>query len=68
MSGPAHPRCQGPAGHVCQVPSGRKCVEKGCDAPAGTGWGPNWCPVHDEERINRVSASLDAIEAGWGQS
>lgn len=47
--------------HVCQNPSGRACIERGCDAPAGTGWGPHWCPEHDAERLDRIGASLDSI-------
>lgn len=41
----AHPNCT--EGHTCQVPSGRPCVERGCTEPAGTLWGPLWCPDHD---------------------
>lgn len=59
----AHPDCHGPAGHVCQEPSGKACVERGCDEPAGTQWGPLWCPLHDMERIDRVSAGMDAALA-----
>lgn len=59
----AHPKCQGPAGHICQQPSGRVCIEAGCARAAGTWWGPMWCPQHDEERLNRVSASLESILA-----
>ena len=62
MSG-SHPKCQTPAGHVCQKPSGRTCYEPGCDKPAGTLWGPCWCPDHDEERLNRIDARLEAILA-----
>jgi Zn finger protein HypA/HybF involved in hydrogenase expression len=61
MSDDAHPKCQGEAGHICQQPSGRTCVD--CDQPAGTLWGPMWCPGCDEKRLNRVSASLEAALA-----
>ena len=43
----SHPNCT--EGHVCQEPSGRTCL--GCDEPAGTIWGPYWCPEHDKERL-----------------
>lgn len=62
MSDHAHPKCDN--GHICQQPSGRVCVEAGCDQPAGTLWGPMWCPDHDRERLDRISASLDALIAG----
>lgn len=63
MSG-AHPKCVD--GHVCQEPSGRECIEYGCHEPAGTHWGPMWCPDHDRERPNRISAQLDNIAASFG--
>jgi hypothetical protein len=55
----AHPRCTD--GHVCQKPSGAPCIEPGCNEPAGTLWGPLWCPDHDRERIARVDRNLRAI-------
>ena len=61
----AHPNCHGPAGHVCAKASGRKCYERECGEPAGTPWGPLWCPAHDEERLDRISASLDAIAGNF---
>lgn len=57
----AHPKCTD--GHVCQEPSGRTCIEAGCDEAAGTLWGPLWCPDHDRERLDRISAQFDAILA-----
>jgi hypothetical protein len=58
-----HPHCHGPEGHVCEEPSGRTCVETDCDQPAGTLWGPLWCPAHDEERLNRVSGGIENLLA-----
>lgn len=60
----SHPNCV--SGHVCQVPTGRECIEDGCHGPAGTWWGPLWCPEHDRERLDRINASLAALvrEAG----
>lgn len=58
----SHPDCRGPRGHVCQQPSGRTCIEVGCDAPAGTRWGPYWCPDHDADRLDRIDASLNALQ------
>lgn len=48
-------------GHTCQKPSGRVCVENSCNEPAGTLWGPLWCPDHDKERLDRISANLESI-------
>jgi hypothetical protein len=56
----SHPNCTN--GHVCQVPSGRKCVD--CGEPAGTKWGPYWCPDCDKKRLDRVTANLDSIMGG----
>ena len=46
--------------------SERKCVEPDCDEPAGTPWGPYWCPTHDRERLDRISANLDAMAEVMG--
>jgi hypothetical protein len=59
----AHPDCL--TEHVCAVPSGKSCVEPGCDAPAGTKWGPYWCPPHDQERLARVSDQLHGVQASF---
>lgn len=59
----SHPRCADEL-HTCQKPSGRRCIEKGCDEPAGTNWGPLWCPRHDKERLERISAQLEALVSG----
>lgn len=61
--GRAHPNCHGPDGHICQKPSGARCVEAGCNEPAGTLWGPLWCPEHDMERLDRVTAGLESAMA-----
>jgi hypothetical protein len=59
----SHPQCWTGHGyrHTCQRPSGQTCVEAGCDQPAGTRWGPYWCPDCDVERLDRIMASLEAI-------
>lgn len=61
MSGKSHPQCWGPGGHVCQVPSGRDCID--CGQPAGTAWGPYWCPDCDVKRLDKISANLESIQA-----
>ena len=60
MTNESHPKCN-PV-HVCQRPSGRICVEHGCPEAAGTLWGPYWCPDHDKERLDRITASLESLE------
>lgn len=57
----SHQRCKDAGEHVCQVPSGRKCID--CGGPAGTRWGPYWCPPCDEKRLDRITASLESISA-----
>jgi hypothetical protein len=52
--------------HICREPSGRVCIEKGCEEPAGTGWGPYWCPDHDVERLDNISAGLRDIASALG--
>ena len=61
---PSHPNCvhgdiyvHGP----CLKPSGRECIEDGCTDPAGTLWGPLWCPMHDVERLDRIEQNLRAM-------
>lgn len=55
----SHPKCRD--GHVCQVPSGRTCLD--CDQPAGTRWGPYWCPDCDKKRLDRITVNLNAALA-----
>jgi len=62
-SGESHPQCLAAGEHICQVSSGRECVEQECVAPAGTLWGPMWCPPHDKDRLDRITASFAAIAA-----
>jgi len=46
--------------------TGNKCIESGCDRPAGTAWGPHWCYLHNAERIERIDNSLSKIAADFG--
>lgn len=52
--------------HNCHEPSGRSCIE--CGAPAGTPWGPYWCPDCDVVRLDRVSAGLAEIAASFKEA
>ena len=47
--------------HVCRKPSGRMCVD--CRRPAGTDWGPMWCPDCDVKRLDRVGAQMESLLA-----
>ena len=43
--------------------TGEKCIEKGCDRPAGTAWSPYWCQPCNAKRLHRVSDQLElAVE------
>ncbi len=57
----AHHLCTQEGHHICLEPSGRICYEPSCDEPAGTWWGPLWCPKHDKERLDRISGQLRSI-------
>ncbi len=57
----AHPKCQTDAGHVCHKPSGRTCIKRGCEAAAGTPWGPYWCPDCDVARLDNVSTGFAEV-------
>lgn len=61
MSANTHPGCTRPDGHVCHRPSGKRCIEPDCDRPAGTLWGPHWCPECDAVRLDRISRRFDQI-------
>ena len=65
----SHQQCWAGAGyeHVCQEPSGKPCIERGCDEAAGTWWGPHWCPAHDVERLDRVSAGFASIRDAFDE-
>ena len=57
----SHAKCWAGTGyrHVCHEPSGRSCIE--CGAPAGTWWGPYYCPECDVTRLDRCSAGMDRM-------
>jgi hypothetical protein len=59
----AHPLCQDAEGHVCQKPSGLACDSQPCGRPAGTHWGPYFCPEHDEARLVAIDTALQDISA-----
>ncbi len=40
--------------------TGKRCIEKGCEKPAGTSWSPFWCAEHNAERLDRITNALEA--------
>ena len=58
----SHPHCWTPDGyvHTCAEPSGRACID--CGEPAGTPWGPYWCPPCDVIRLDLISSHLKSLE------
>lgn len=56
-----HPKCLQAGHHTCQKPSGLTCYE--CDNPAGTDWGPYWCPDHDSRRVERLLQQLQELSS-----
>ena len=40
----------------------KKCVEPGCNNPAGTAWSPHWCFLRNAARMNRITASFESIK------
>lgn len=38
--------------------TGKKCIEKGCDKPAGTFWSPFWCQACNARRLTHISDVL----------
>lgn len=63
MAWRSHPQCWTGSEyqHVCQTKSWRTCIEDGCTAAAGTAWTPYWCPEHDVERQDRITAQLESL-------
>ena len=55
--------CEDPnyEGNGAKYHTGKKCIELGCNEPAGTGWSPYWCQKHNAERLIGVSKSLKAM-------
>lgn len=63
----SHPRCWTGSAYAhaeCVRPSGRACID--CGEPAGTTWGPYWCPPCDVKRLDRISRNLEALLAPNG--
>lgn len=47
--------------------TGKKCVEPGCDNPAGTAWSPHWCFECNVRRIKRINESFEKLMLGGGK-
>jgi hypothetical protein len=61
----SHQQCRDAGKHVCQEPSGKTCIEPGCESPAGTWWGPLWCPDCDQARLDAISAQFEALRGAF---
>lgn len=46
--------------------TGKKCIEQGCNEPAGTAWSPLWCVKHNIERMDRIDAALEPLRKVFG--
>jgi len=44
--------------------TGKKCIEDGCDKPAGTAWSPYWCFAHNVERIDGITKNIGEMLEG----
>jgi hypothetical protein len=54
-------RCEDPADPLnsAKYQTGKKCIERGCERPAGTAWSKFWCQPHNAARMARISSTLD---------
>lgn len=52
-------------GNGAHYHTGKKCVD--CDRPAGTAWSPYWCHPCNVRRIDRINASLKALQERPGR-
>ena len=43
--------------------TGKECITEGCGHPAGTWWSPYWCFKCNTERIDKITAQVEAIKA-----
>lgn len=57
-----HIHCKETGHHICEGPNGSTCLE--CNKPAGTIYGPYWCPDHDSQRIHNLLNDLRTIRNG----
>jgi hypothetical protein len=48
--------------------TGKRCVEHGCENPAGTAWSPHWCHLCNVQRIDRINAQFSALAEKLGIS
>jgi hypothetical protein len=42
--------------------TGKKCIERGCNNPAGTAWSPLWCVECNIKRMDSITNSLLEIK------
>lgn len=54
-------RCEDPADplNAVEYHTGKKCIERGCERPAGTAWSPYWCQPCNADRLMHISEVLE---------
>jgi hypothetical protein len=51
------------AGNSPKYHTGEKCIEPGCERPAGTAWSPYWCFECNVKRLRRITVELEGFIA-----
>jgi hypothetical protein len=49
-------------GNSEQYHTAKKCIEPGCNNPAGTAWSPFWCVKHNMERMDKINRQMEEIQ------
>ena len=50
-------------GNSAKYHTGKRCIEHGCNEPAGTAWSPYWCVKHNVARIDKVNEGFAKCRA-----
>jgi hypothetical protein len=51
-------------GNSSEYWTGKKCIESGCNNPAGTKWSPYWCFECNVKRIKRIDSQFAKMLVG----
>lgn len=49
-------------GNSSKYHTGMKCIENGCNRPAGTAWSPHWCFECNVIRMDRINENLKKMQ------
>lgn len=49
-------------GNSSKYHTGSKCIESGCNNPAGTAWSPYWCVDCNIKRMDHITKQFDEIQ------